>query len=384
MDQGWRHGFLTLAVVVSASLGLLSTACSDAPGGAQEQAVAPIPVLVDTDMGFDDVRAHNDAVDLLIETITGAPEPMTVLTLGPLTNLAEALEVAPEVSSDIERLVVMGGAFDVGGNTLGFRELAVAEFNIWFDPVAADQVFAADIDTTLVPLDATNDVPVTPALYAAFSSLGSDAPASARLLKGHLEARPFTGGSYHWDDLAAATITAPELVDIETRRVTVVTAAGPANGQTVVDSNGREMSVAVRADRLAFERHLAQGFGLDDLDTSTYVADATVMFDGSTCRYQGPDPMPESLTIEITNTSDRSALGVSAGVYDPGTTRSQLEAYWASNPTTPPWFLTMHAIAPLPAATRSYWHFDNPEGTTLSCAYDLTSGVELAGPRLGP
>ena len=322
------------------------------------------------------------AVDLLTTTIGTATSPVHVLSLGPLTNLALAIGQTPELADGIERLVVMGGAFDVGGNTLSFTSPPVAEFNIWFDPVAAARVFAADVDLTLIPLDATNDVPVTPMLHDAFADLGDDAPAAGRLLGDHLAASPFSGGVYHWDDLAAAVLTNPELVVTEERRIAVLTDSGPDLGRTVVDPDGTTATVAISADRVEFERHFAEAFGLAELNTSEYEPDATVTFDGTTCRYDGPDPLPSELTIRVTNASDEAALGVSAGVYDPEATSDDLTAYWASQPTTPPWFLTISMIAPLSADTTSYWRFRNPPDTTLSCVYDLSSGTELAGPRL--
>ncbi len=326
--------------------------------------------------------ADEDAATLLINTIDGAETPVTLLTLGPLTNIAEALEIQPDLLDNVDEVLMMGGAFDVGGNTLSFRARPVAEFNIWFDPVAAARVFETNVPLTIVPLDATNDVPVTPLLHDVVLDAGDDAPPATVLLRDHLRSSPFVGGAYHWDDLAAASLTNPDLLTTETASVSVVTGDGDDAGQTIRDPDGRPATIAIGADRLAFESQFGSAFGLLPFDSSTYTADAIVVFDGEECRYDGPDDVPADLTIEITNSSSRSALGVSAGVYTPGTTREQLEQYWATNPTTPPGFLSMHAIAPLPAATTSYWRFENPPNSTLSCAYDLTSGTELAGPRL--
>lgn len=456
---------LRMVRVAVLSLALLAGACSTDSSESREAIGGGLPVVVDTDMGFDDVRAlmllaqnpeidllavtiagaglgrcpvsaanakailesigqpdvpvscgprgpisgfnlaptawrdaadalagmdlpapsdfgENDAPELLAETISGAVEPVTVLTLGPLTNLAIAIGSNPAIIDNIERLVIMGGALDVGGNTLSFASPAVAEFNFWFDPVAVDQVFSTSVDITLVPLDATNDVPITPMLYDTLAAAADHSTPAAALMRDYVAENPFTGGIYHWDDLAAAALTDPDLVEIEERTVRVRTDAGPQIGQLIIDPEGRSVQVAVSADRIAFENRFSELFGLSGLDTSAFVADAIVTYDGSDCRYDGPDALPAELVIEIRNTSGRTILGVAAGVYKPGATVEALAAYESSNPSGPPWFMTLDSVAPLPAATTSYWRFNNSPDTTLSCVFEIGSAVELAGPRL--
>ena len=92
-----------------------------------------------------------------------ATEPVTLITLGPLTNVAAALQLDDGLAADIERVVVMGGAFDVAGNTAGAQPPParnVAEWNIYADPAAARDVVQAELPLTFVPLDATNRVPL--------------------------------------------------------------------------------------------------------------------------------------------------------------------------------------------------------------------------------
>lgn len=78
---------------------------------------------------------QDHAVDAMIETVKANPG-LTLVTLGPLTNIALAVARAPEIVNDIERCVVMGGAANTVGNTT-----PAAEFNIWHDPEAAHRVF---------------------------------------------------------------------------------------------------------------------------------------------------------------------------------------------------------------------------------------------------
>ena len=94
------------------------------------------------------------AARLLLDTLDGVG---TLITLGPLTNVAQALRADPGFASRVPEFVAMAGAIDAGGNTPS----GVAEYNVWVDPLAAKEVIEG-MDVTLVPLDATDDVPFTP------------------------------------------------------------------------------------------------------------------------------------------------------------------------------------------------------------------------------
>jgi pyrimidine-specific ribonucleoside hydrolase len=91
--------------------------------------------------------AGDDAVAFLRDELLAAPEPVTLIGLAPLTNLALLFQSAPEVKSKIRKLALMGGAVE-GGNAT-----AVAEFNIYHDPEAADIVFNAGVPILMYGLD---------------------------------------------------------------------------------------------------------------------------------------------------------------------------------------------------------------------------------------
>jgi inosine-uridine nucleoside N-ribohydrolase len=92
-----------------------------------------------------------DAADFMLDAARGAREPLTLVALGPLTNVALALQRAPRGLDGLARVVVMGGAVDVPGNVT-----PTAEFNIHVDPEAATVVLEAGLRPDLVPLDATH------------------------------------------------------------------------------------------------------------------------------------------------------------------------------------------------------------------------------------
>src|SRR4029450_8271805 len=90
------------------------------------------------------------AVDLLARVLLAADEPVTLVPLGPLTNVALLLARYPDAAERIARMVLMGGAIGEGNVT------AAAEFNIYVDPESAQRVFSSRIDLTRVGLDGTD------------------------------------------------------------------------------------------------------------------------------------------------------------------------------------------------------------------------------------
>lgn len=109
------------------------------------------------------------AVDFIVDTLRSEPAgSVTLCPLGPLTNIAMALEKAPDIIPRIRQIVLMGGAyFEVGNIT------PAAEFNIYVDPQAARIVFRSGVPLVVLPLDVTHKVLVTKPRNDAFRALGT-------------------------------------------------------------------------------------------------------------------------------------------------------------------------------------------------------------------
>ncbi|MEM7753432.1 MAG: nucleoside hydrolase [Pseudomonadota bacterium] len=124
------------------------------------------PVLPDPTMPLQDMHA----VDFLIETLRREPSgSVTLVPIGPLTNVALALQRAPDIADRIAEIVLMGGAyFEVGNIT------PAAEFNIFVDPEAADLVLKSGIKLTVMPLDVTHKALTTPTHTEAFHTMGTE------------------------------------------------------------------------------------------------------------------------------------------------------------------------------------------------------------------
>ncbi|MGD9535932.1 MAG: nucleoside hydrolase [Alphaproteobacteria bacterium] len=179
------------------------------------------------------------AVVWLIETLRGAERPVTLATLGPLTNLAAALVMAPDIASKLDRLVLMGGAIGYGNIT------ASAEFNILVDPHAASVVFGAGLSLTMIGLDVTHQAKATPERIERIAASGTGA---ARAVAGMLRffsaryaavGRSAEGAPLH-DPCVIAYLMRPEIFEGRPMRVDIETASGLTLGRTVCDPHCRD------------------------------------------------------------------------------------------------------------------------------------------------
>ena len=106
--------------------------------------------LGETEPNVPDLHNRRESAKLIVDIVREYPGEVRVLTLGPLTNLALAIDLDPELPLIMQDLVCLGGAFHAGGDVT-----AAAEFNIWADPLAAGHVLGTPVGKTLVPLDVT-------------------------------------------------------------------------------------------------------------------------------------------------------------------------------------------------------------------------------------
>jgi pyrimidine-specific ribonucleoside hydrolase len=173
------------------------------------------------------------AVVALAELLLSTAEPVTVVAIGPLTNIALLLAVFPAAAERIGRLVVMGGSAGAGGNVT-----AAAEFNAWADPEAAQAVFSSTVPTVMVGLDVTLPTVLGEdgvARFAAAGPLGATAGAILRQYMDHARRSYGTDGVVVHDALAVTEAIAPGTLGTVPRDVVVDTGLGAGRGQTLVD-----------------------------------------------------------------------------------------------------------------------------------------------------
>ncbi|MGD8499044.1 MAG: nucleoside hydrolase [Phycisphaerales bacterium] len=158
------------------------------------------------------------AVDFLIDTIKANPGQVTVMPIGPCTNLAIAIRLAPEIIGLIKRVVYMGGAFDVPGNTT-----PAAEFNWWFDPEAAKMsVRAAFADQLIVGLDVCEKYRFNKKVFDRITAVNTPIAEMFKKKYGPEFQKDPNYTRLVWDTIAAAVVIDPTLiVEEETRWVDV-------------------------------------------------------------------------------------------------------------------------------------------------------------------
>ncbi|WP_417720679.1 nucleoside hydrolase [Salipiger sp.] len=176
--------------------------------------------------------------DHLGRAARGEGDRITLCCLGPLTNIAMALRMYPEIAGGIERIVMMGGAFREPGN----RTLT-SEFNMLADPHAAQIVFAAGLPMTVLGLDATHQVMLRPEHVTQFAqSSGRIARTVAELMafwdRNDAARYGSRGGPLH-DPLVTAWMLRPDLFESRPARVFVETESPLCLGQTVADWYGK-------------------------------------------------------------------------------------------------------------------------------------------------
>ncbi len=201
-------------------------------------------------------KLTGDAVDRIIEIVKNNSGQVSILTLGPLTNLAEAFLKDGSIIPLIQEVVTMGGAIAVPGN-----KNRVAEFNIFVDPDAADIVFRAPVKKTLIPLDICNDVFLTLDDFGQLKGSYLHDPIQAMMTHYITGIRAFekTTGAIMYDPLAAYFLINPNAYITEPMDIQVEKQSELTRGMTVADrriwgEKNHNITVAKSADREIFVR----------------------------------------------------------------------------------------------------------------------------------
>jgi len=210
---------------------------------------------------------RRSAVSYLAEQMRATPggRKLRILATGPLTNLARALDAVGAAPRAVESIVIMGGAISVPGN-LGDGDVfktdnKTAEWNFFVDPLAARRVFAAGVPIELVPLDATNSVPIDVGFVQNLRQRSTNSLGRfiSQLLESEIDLIK-QHSYYAWDPLAAVVINHPDVARFEEFAVEVQLQA-PFEGRArrLPGGNG-VVRVAVSANAAAFMQIFTRAF----------------------------------------------------------------------------------------------------------------------------
>ena len=173
------------------------------------------------------------AVDFLAEKILTSARPVTLIPVGPLTNVALLLNRYPEVTANLARIVLMGGALEVGNVT------PAAEFNIYVDPEAAHRVFHSGIPVTMIGLEVTHKALLNVSHAEQLRATGNAGRFVAELLDFFITNYPrhfeLQRAAPIHDAVAVAHVLWPDLVETIDCHVTIETQSDLCRGRTVAD-----------------------------------------------------------------------------------------------------------------------------------------------------
>ncbi len=240
-----------------------------------------------------------DGPTLLADLLANSPEPVLILAIGSMTNIATVLKLSPNLKKKIKAVVSMGGAVHVNGNLRvpGFTDTVrntKAEWNYYIDPVAAKIVFESGVPIKLVPLDATNKVPLREVFILRTEQLRKTAlGAFVNRIFTWISQSESNGEYYHWDPLTAVLSLNPDLCSkVERLGLAVITDAGSdtgvssgqpmilfpyssfegerrkplsdtAAGATVVSLTGTTVDVCLRAEAAVYEDNFLTTLGAE-------------------------------------------------------------------------------------------------------------------------
>lgn len=198
---------------------------------------------------------NGHAAQFIIQQVRKYPGEVMLVPTGPLTNIALAFRLAPDIVPLVKRVVWMGGSTDTGNWT------PAAEFNALADPHAAKVVFESGAPITMFGLNASHQCIAHPARVQAFRALGTRVGEFVAVLleffaEHHLERYGWDGGALH-DPLTVAWLLKPELFQTQALHVEIDTTEGPSAGRTVADvwrvtGKAPNADVAIKVDADGF------------------------------------------------------------------------------------------------------------------------------------
>ncbi|MBK9203213.1 MAG: nucleoside hydrolase [Candidatus Obscuribacter sp.] len=187
---------------------------------------------------------------VFLDCLSNSRSPLTVVSTGPLTNMAKLLEKHPELKEKISEFIIMGGAISVKGNVEETGHDGSAEWNVYADPLAFKQIVDSKVPIKLITLDLTNEMPVTKDFLGKLEAQSEHSKASAlaatlwSLVKGF--------DYYFWDTITAAVAIEPSLFTFKDIKIDVST-SGKTMGRTNQALFGRKVQVATQVNKQGFE-----------------------------------------------------------------------------------------------------------------------------------
>ena len=320
-----------------------------------------------------------DAATLLARAIDDSPSAPTIIALGPWTNLEDAFAADLTLADRVAGIHAMMGTIEAPGNVYleGVGPDALVEWNAYADPSAVSAVLDTDVPIDLIPLDATDDVPVPADLPERLDEDRSAAGADLvyELLLRHPDRLLADQGQQLWDELAALALSDPGLVTWQQADVAVTD-----QGRILPAEAGRPIRYAVAADRGATEAALLEALRRGGPRATPFglAGRVDIRFDGTTCTatVEPAGPLaPGVHALSYTGPGGEPSGGLLVGVAD-DVTWADLETYMAD--------LDLATTGEQPAWLRFAGQAADEQGTgtTVEATATVTEGATY-GPVCG-
>lgn len=188
---------------------------------------------------------------LITDILSNTRVPVTIVTTGPLTNIAPVFNNRPELKEKVAEIIMMGGAVNAPGNVEHGEHDGSAEWNFYADASAAKSIFDTGIQIRMIPLDVTNKLPITKEFLTRLDEQSERYRASRLAAKVYSLVKGFN--YFFWDTLTAAAAVKPDLFTFKDVRLDVIS-QGKSQGKTATTFfGGRKVKVATECDRAGFE-----------------------------------------------------------------------------------------------------------------------------------
>lgn len=218
---------------------------------AQPKMVNALPTMLSLNAD-DSLISEMNAHEYMIHVLERSKEPVTVLMTGPCSNLAEALKKRPELCASVAKVIWMGGAVNVKGNVAIHNHDGSAEWNVYWDYLAADALFKTGVPIDLVALNATNCLPIDIAFLTELAQYREYplAELAGQFWATTVASIPSYEFTYFlWDVMATCHVGMNDSALVFETMNLAVGIHEPNEGQTYQDDAGSAVNVATSANR---------------------------------------------------------------------------------------------------------------------------------------
>lgn len=207
------------------------------------------------DLAFpSDTKCNNltslEASEFMTQKIMAETEKSTLLMTGPASNVAKAIKIHPEIKNKIERIVWMAGAIDHSGNVSQPSYNGSAEWNVFWDPISAQELIRSGIPLILFPIDVCSHVPVDTSFMSKLEMLAGEHE-MCQLVYRLYQIVHLHENYYMWDVLPSAYLGMEDLMEIKKTSIDVEL-QGPSCGRTYKSPQGTTVQYATSVKKEQF------------------------------------------------------------------------------------------------------------------------------------